>query len=642
AFGVRLSNVVTTTSEDAQRCVEFLNRTEAGRATFLPLDTLSSRQGRQIDAQLAAVAGVIGYAHTLVHSESRYAGIVNFLVGNVLIVERLAVGIELVRERSVRDTIVTLEGEQITGGGAITGGRFARERSILSRRFQAENLREVLLSLRARLEEAQVKLRSAHGRAETAIGSRDAQRDALATTQAQAAASRAQLHALATDVERANADLEQARGRVTELKTAALDARRREIESEAPLPEGGETEAHRSQLEAMLAGVREAIATAEAGAATAAAESANLRERAAALAAERDAAKARLGMLDENSERAGTAREEMLAEIAALMEQTRSSHARIEGLRRGIVEIDGQLEVVRQERETLLARQTHLEADQRSAEHEEREIAAEAVRQRTRLAEVEAELGMLVSQFAQNPATDEECSEVAARYADAPDPDPAELPRLRDELLRLQANVNLNAEAERDELAERERFLQAQLDDLTAARQTLLESIAEIERETQVQFNETFEQVSGAFGAMYERLFPGGRARMWQTDPENLSESGIEIAVQPPGKKDVSLPALSGGERAMTAAALIFALIATRPAPLYLLDEVDAALDDANIDRFCAMVREFAARSQMLIVTHNKKTMEMADRIYGVTSGESGASAIVSLELAPQAEALLA
>ncbi|MBV9234058.1 MAG: chromosome segregation protein SMC [Candidatus Eremiobacteraeota bacterium] len=642
AFGVRLSNVVTETSEDAQRCVEFLNRTEAGRATFLPLDTLSGREGRRIDEQIAKMPGVIGYAHTLVRSDQRYAGIVNFLVGNVLVVERLEVGIELVRGRGVRDTIVTLDGEQITGGGAITGGRFTRERSILSRRFQAEHLREILSALRGRLEEAQGRLRSAHARAESAIAARDAQREAFGKTQSQVATARAQLHALALEAERASVDLKHARERGTELRSAAIDARRREAESEAPLPEGSEHAARRAQLENELAGVRDAIAAAEAAAAGAAAESANVRERAAALSAERDAARARLGMLDENSERADGAREEMLAEISAMMEQTRGAHARIEGLRRGISATDAELDVVRQEREALLARQTQLESDQRSAEHDEREIAADAVRQRTRLAEVEAELGMLVSQFAQNPATEEECAEVAARYADAADPDPAELPRLRDELARLQANVNLNAEAERDEVAERERFLQAQFDDLTAARQTLLQSISEIELQTQAQFNETFEQVAGAFAATYERLFPGGRARMWQTDPQNLSESGIEIAVQPPGKKDVALPALSGGERAMTAAALIFALIATRPAPLYLLDEVDAALDDANIDRFCTMVRDFAARSQMLIVTHNKRTMEMADRIYGVTSGESGASAIVSVELAPQAEALLA
>jgi chromosome segregation protein len=391
-----------------------------------------------------------------------------------------------------------------------------------------------------------------------------------------------------------------------------------------------------------LSRVREAIVGAESAVVAASARAADLRERAAALSAERDAAKARLGMLDQDSERAGSAREEMLAEIVELMEETRHSHARVEGLRGGVVTLDAQLEGARQEREGLVARANQLESDVRMAEQEERDTAAGGERQRTRLAEVEAELGMLVSQFAQHPATSDECADVTQRYAGEPDEVADELPRLRDELARLQANVNLNAEVERNELAERQQFLQTQMDDLAKARETLLESIREIERETQVQFNETFARVSEAFATMYGRLFSGGEAKMWQTEPENLSETGIEIAVQPPGKKTMPLAALSGGERAMTAAALIFALIATKPAPFYLLDEVDAALDDANIDRFCGMVREFAVESQMVIVTHNKKKMEIADRIYGVTTGEAGGSAIVSAELAPEAEALLA
>jgi chromosome segregation protein len=347
-------------------------------------------------------------------------------------------------------------------------------------------------------------------------------------------------------------------------------------------------------------------------------------------------------MLDQDTERGGLAREEMLAQITELMEETRTIHARIEGLRGGVSSIDGALENARGHRDELAARQTQLETELRAAEQEERDTTAGGEGQRTRLAQLEAELGMLVSQFAQNPASADECADVEHRYRDEPDSVADELPRLRDELARLQANVNLNAEAERGELAEREQFLRAQIDDLAKARETLLESIREIERETQIQFNETFARVSVAFAQMYGRLFTGGEARMWQTQPENLSETGIEIAVRPPGKKEMPLAALSGGERAMTAAALIFALIATKPAPFYLLDEVDAALDDANIDRFCAMVREFAAESQMLIVTHNKKTMEMADRIYGVTTRDAGVSAIVSAELVREAEALLA
>jgi chromosome segregation protein len=642
AFGARLSNVVTASSEDAERCVEFLNRREAGRATFLPLDTLANRQGRQLDSQIAALPGVLGYAHTLVQTTPRFEGIVNFLVGNVLIVDQLETGIELVRARGLRDTIVTLGGEQITGGGAITGGRFQRERSILSRRFQAQGLRDALVGMRARLEEAERELHAAHQRSDNAIGERDAAREKQAQTESQLVGARAELTALANEVERTGADLQTARAAATELRVRGIQSREREHEYERAEPEAERSNEERVRLEDELSHVREEIVRAETAVVAASARAADLRERAAALSAERDAAKARLGMLDQDSERAGSAREEMLAEIVELMEETRHLHARVEGLRNGVVTLDAQLEAARQEREGLVARANQLESDFRMAEQEERDTAAGGERQRTRVAEVEAELGMLVSQFAQHPATSDECADVAQRYANEPDEIADELPRLRDELARLQANVNLNADVERNELAERQQFLQTQMDDLAKARETLLESIREIERETQVQFNETFTRVSEAFATMYGRLFSGGEAKMWQTEPENLSETGIEIAVQPPGKKTMPLAALSGGERAMTAAALIFALIATKPAPFYLLDEVDAALDDANIDRFCAMVREFAVESQMLIVTHNKKTMEIADRIYGVTTGEAGGSAIVSAELAPEAEALLA
>jgi chromosome segregation protein len=640
AFGARLSNVVTTTSEDAERAVEFLNRREAGRATFLPLDTLADRMGRRLDPELNGVPGILGYAHTLVRSAPRFAGIVSFLVGNVLIVDRLETGIELVRGRGLRDTIVTLNGEQITGGGAITGGRFQRERSILSRRFQAQGLRDALAGMRAKLEDAQKKLSAAHVRADAAIAARDAAREQQTKTESQLVGVRAEIAALAGDVERTRSELEAARAVAMQLRVQAVQAREREHEYERPEPEAERSDEERARLESELALVRQGIARAEAEQIAASARAANLRERAAALAAERDASKARSGMLDQDSERAGSAREAMLAEIVSMMEETRTTHAHAEGVRSGVVSLDARLDAARRERESLVARQTQLESDLRMAEQEERDTAASGERQRTRLAEVEAELGMLVSQFAQNPAASDECAEVEGRYASEPDAVVDELPRLRDELARLQANVNLNAVAERSELEERHAFLAAQLDDLAKARETLLESIKEIERETQVQFNETFARVADAFTTMYARLFAGGEAKMWQTEPDNLSETGIEIAVQPPGKKAMPLAALSGGERAMTAAALIFALIATKPAPFYLLDEVDAALDDANIDRFCAMVRQFAAGSQMLIVTHNKKTMEIADRIYGVTTIDAGASAVVSVELTAQEAAL--
>jgi chromosome segregation protein len=640
AFGVRLSNVVTTTSEAAERAIEFLNRKEAGRATFLPLDTLGNRDGRRLPEDLAGVEGVVGYAHALVKTEPKYRSVVNFLVGNVLIVDHLSTGIALVRQRGFRDTIVTLTGEQIVGGGAITGGRFQRERSILSRRVQARTLAEALVGLRAALQASESALHSAHLRTQAAIQRREMQRDGLARVELQLAELRAELTASGGDVERLRGELAESRARVAELARDAQSARAMEREIERVEPEEVRRDADRERLEAELESARQNIARAETEQIETSARTSELRERSAALTAEREAAGARLGMLDQDGERARLAREEMLAQIASLAAETRASHARVEGLRRGISDTDAQLDAARRDRETLVNAQTQLESDLRMAENSERDAVAGGERYRMRLAEIEAELGMLVSQFAQNPATEEECRDVESRYAKEPDGLVEELPRLREELARLSVNVNLNADTEREEVLEREAFLRAQLDDLARARETLLESIREIESETQSQFNATFASVSVAFADMYEQLFPGGQAKMWQTNPDDLSETGIEIAVQPPGKKQMPLPALSGGERAMTAAALIFALIAVRPAPFYLLDEVDAALDDANVERFSEMVKRFAAQSQMILVTHNKKTMEVADRMYGVTMGEAGVSSIVSAELSPRSPEL--
>ncbi len=386
AFGARLSNVVTTTSEDAERAVEFLVRKEAGRATFLPLDTLSDRKGRRLDPEIGRIEGVLGYAHTLVKTTPRFEGIVTFLVGNVLIVDTLDTGIELVRGRGLRDTIVTLGGEQITGGGAITGGRFQRERSILSRRFQAASLREALVGMRARLDEAERGLRTAHLRAESAIVARDAARDLQATTESQLVGLRAEIAALAGEVERARADLETAQATANELRAEALRSRAPRARVRTGRA-GGRAQRRSIARSWSGAGTRaRGIARAQDDQVAASAHAADLRERAAALSAERDAAKARLGMLDANSERAGAAREEMLAEITSLMEETRSTHARAEGLRRGVSSLDERLEAARRQRESLAGRQTQLESDLRTAEQEERDTTAGGERQRMRLA----------------------------------------------------------------------------------------------------------------------------------------------------------------------------------------------------------------------------------------------------------------
>jgi chromosome segregation protein len=638
AFGAALSNIVTATAEDAERAIAFLSARELGRATFLPLDTLGSRAGREA-SDTPRAAGVIGYAHTLVQTDPAYAGIVAFLVGRILIVETLDVGVRLVRGQGFRDTVVTLDGDEIRGGGAMTGGRYRRERSILSRAAQGRALREALPQLKTQLAAAETRASAATQEGVAATRERDDVHRQVEEIVAHLREAQNHVQAAAHERERFSAEAAGMLARADERDAELGATRERLAMLERPVADPSVATARREALEVLLAQARESIGSAQEGERAIAAEIATLREAVAALSAQRAGAHARLAILDQDHERAAHAREAMLAEIASLGEQIAQCLEALGVAKARVAEVATAAETARLEREQMTARSSELDSSLRMAQIALREASQAGDEARLRLAEIDAELGMLAAQFAQNPATSDECADVEARYEREEGDFGAEIARLREEIARLQ-NVNLNAEAEIEELVEREKFLTAQLDDLARAREALLAGIAEIESQTQEQFNVTFEKVRAAFSDVYARLFPGGEAKMWQTNADQLAETGIEISVQPPGKKMMTLASLSGGERAMTSAALIFALIAVKPSPFYLLDEIDAALDDANVARFSQMVRELASESQMIIVTHNKQTMELADRMYGVTMAEPGISSIIAADLSESAPAI--
>ncbi len=636
AFGAALSNIVTETAEDAERAIAFLRTREAGRATFLPLDTLGTRTGRD-PREAPRAAGVIGYAHNLVEpAEPRFAGIVAFLIGRILVVESLDVGVGLVRGQGFRDAIVTLDGDEIRGGGAMTGGRYKRERSILSRRAQARTLSQALPRLRSDFESAQAAVTHASEQSAEATAARDEAHRLDAEVALALRDAHARVETLGADRARFERESSLLLERSAQREAAATLAREQLAVLERPPQELRETVDTRERLEAELEVARESIARAQAGERAVGAEIASAREAAAGLRAQIDGAQARRGLLDVSESRAAEARAAVATELTSLAARLAAAGETLEGTRLRVGDADGRVAAAGEQRESLHGRSLELESSVRLAQVAERDAAAAAQTGRLRVAEIDAELGMLAAAFAQNPATAQECSDVSERYAREEGDITSELARLRDELARLQ-NVNLNADADIEELAERERFLRAQLDDLARARETLLASIREIEASSQVAFNQTFAAVKDAFENVYERLFPGGRAKMWQTDPEHLSETGIEISVQPPGKKMMALAALSGGERAMAASALIFALIAVKPSPFYLLDEVDAALDEANVERFSQLVRDLGSDAQLLLVTHNKKTMELAQRMYGVTMREPGVSSVIGTDLVPAA-----
>ena len=198
--------------------------------------------------------------------------------------------------------------------------------------------------------------------------------------------------------------------------------------------------------------------------------------------------------------------------------------------------------------------------------------------------------------------------------------------------------MNLSAVDECERLTAREQFLSAQREDLEQARTDLLEIIGEIDTAAQIEFMQTFELVSEQFEVVFSQLFGGGKTKLYLSDPDNPLESGVEVVAQPPGKRQKHLSLLSGGERALTALALLFAMLKIKPSPFCVLDEIDAALDETNTDRFVDLLREFAERSQFIIITHNPRTMEAVDLLHGITMADGGVSQRISVELADAQE----
>lgn len=633
ALGARAHDVLTKTSADARAAIDFLKRARAGRATFRPLD-LARQRPLPLAPDASKADGFVGKAIDLVRCRADVRDAIEHVLGDVVVVKTLSDALSLA-QATPDCAIVTLEGE-IVRGPAIAGGTGEGESGPLARRVIADELRRDrdasvtaveaaerrLEAARAAVAQAAADVESAAAaRVETELRRRDA-RSALDRAVDELAEIDKRRQAFAAAIARANADLEAAR----------VEARRYEERSRAARETAARLEADRAaaatdadRLQAALSELRDAHRTA-------AAEAAALVERVAQAGDDVESARA-----DHAASR--QTHEERIAALEAARVERDAMTAHAAELARKKIDADGQLEAVESQVQALRTKRDELGARARAAsdaadaaQARERDRSLETQTHRIRLAEIDAELSLLQETFAQNPATDAECAAVAERHGRFEGEADAEIRRLRDEVARL-GNVNLNALEDQAALLERREFLRTQLADLQKARESILSVIAEIDAESLRQFNETFDKIAVAFSETFARLFTGGVGKLWLAESTDPTEAGIEIAVQPPGKKMQSLNLLSGGERAMTAVALIFAILQVRPSPFYIFDEIDAALDEANIGRFGSLLRELADRAQTIIITHNKATMTLADRIYGVTMGEPGISNILSLAL---------
>ncbi|MEJ5253601.1 MAG: AAA family ATPase, partial [Armatimonadota bacterium] len=567
----------------------------------------------------------LGFASELVQCAPELNPVAQYLLGRVLISPDFNSAVEIVRRYSGWSKVVTVEGELFLPGGAITGGRMpGRATGIVSRKAERARVERELQAgekeearLREALREATEAYRLVqHQWREARKGQEEAQERLVQAGSALQLAEQEQA-SIRQQVEALQAEHTELANRLYELDNAILEAETRTPSERAQMVPSEEVSRYRQQRDEALTRLQEAEVLLG-----------RLTEQQRALEHERES----LAQIQRDLHQQLQNRQQRIAELQAQIahdEQALQETLReLERISQQREQIEQDFSARREVRQDLL--QQNLENSRLLMElsQQQQSLSQRAHDLELALARIEMQRTQAVARLWEEYEIDvsRETPPDLSQYAPE---SAAEIQRLRREL-RQMGNVNTGAVEEYQRLTERYEFLEKQRADLESARQDILQAIQEIDTSTRDLFLQTFHAVQQAFNEVFVRLFGGGKAELELTQPNNLLETGIEIIVQPPGKRRQNLSLLSGGERALVAIALMFAFLQVKPSPFLVLDEVDAALDGANVEKFADMLREYARHSQVLIITHNPVTMECADVWYGVTMQEQGVSRVIS------------
>jgi chromosome segregation protein len=638
ALGSALQNIVVETEADARQAIYFLKQKQLGRATFLPLDVIRERAIPDREREEAAKQkGFVGVAVDLVRYDARYDAVMRNLLGQIIVADGLEEAGRIAAACRYRYRVVTLDGDVVNAGGSMTGGsRQKQGANLLGRSRQIEAMDkeiaefadqlaklkdkraewkkkgdELAASLdtlrqegeRKRLEEQQLKADLKQAESE-----RNLTASQLAAVEQEMAAEEAERKGAAgrkDELEREIAAMEQEEARIQEaIRQAELSRRQSEEEREKRMGALTDLKVRLAALNQERTSLREQLD--------------RLESEMAGAESERAASRSVLEQLDRDLADSG-------AEIAALEERA----ARLSEEKSACSE---QIEFKRAERAERNARLDEMDGQIRDERRALQQVEEELRQTEVRAGRLDVELETMLKKLSEE-------YELSYEFAKQRYPAPEDLIAVQQRVRSLKreiaelGEVNLGAIDEYARVKERHAFLSAQRDDLIEAKTTLYQVIKEMNEEMSRRFKTTFDAIRAQFSIVFTRLFGGGRADLVLEDPDNLLETGIEIVAQPPGKKLQNLQLLSGGEKALTALALLFAILRVKPVPFCVLDEVEAALDEANVTRFAEYLREFSQDTQFIVVTHRKGTMSEADVLYGVTMENDGVSKLVSVRL---------
>ena len=636
ALGSHLQDIVVRAWTDAEVAIGHLKKTRAGRATFQPLDTI--RAGHTTKPRdLEDMPGVHGIAASLVTVAPEHRVVADALLGRTVVVDDLPAARSVLRTLPGGWTTVTLAGEIARSGGSVTGGSAVRENGMLTRERELRELPGTIAALDSQIGEIEVQL--------------DTTRAALASTQQDAR----QIERARVELEATMRDLGNQQQRLAgwlqeqEQRHGTETGRQQEVAARLET-----LEAEQERLQRERAALAPALDQARQSHERTAGELQRDLQRLQEAEQRLTAALQERAVLDERlrSERRQLA--SLLAQHKTVAEQLTQRLERASAFDGERAELGRQLAQLQAAAEERTAEWQHLSAAQGPSESTMRqamsrvaELEQELEVARQRLMQVERERGSAIvvleryrgelTSLQQRIADDlnlDDPNDLLDQPIDEPGLDlieaEREIGRLKERLRRV-GYIGDEAVQEFERESERHRFLSTQLDDVLTASASLRELLDDLRGTMQLRFEETFSRVATEFSTAFTVLFGGGSAKLILIDDEDGGPAGVDIVAQPPGKRLQSLALLSGGERALTAAALLFAILKVNPSPFVLLDEVDAALDEANVVRFRERLQELASETQAIIITHNRGTIEVADSLYGVSMREDGVSTVLSM-----------
>ena len=634
ALGAGLQNIVVDREEDAKSAIAFLKQRDGGRATFLPLTAIRGEELRQRGVEVEP--GFVGLASRLVRFDGKYRNIFENLLGRTVIAEDLDYGIAMARKYQNAFRIVTLDGQVINRGGSMTGGSVSRGSGVLSRAAELEKLsgrsaamQEALSAAQAEEEAAQRELSAAQYELETAEGQRRQAEDEVLRLEGTRRHFEILLSSLRESLDNLTGELESLNGRLADNARRGAEAQAQVAEQET-LAAG-----YRAQAEETLSGQSELLA------------------RSGALSEEITERKARLAAL--NAQREETChRAEDLRRLAAELtgdrtqkEQTVLAYqAKIGDARTEIARRQADTEVLDRQGQALRDRLTALNQEKLALEAGRTAKARAGQEMNETLLNLERAVSHLEQKLATSSMEEKQIldrlwehyelshSDAAAQRIELESTAKAgrRIGELKREINALGA-INIGAIEEFERVNGRYTYLSEQRNDVERAREELSGIIEEITGQMTEIFSQQFKLLAESFQDTFTELFGGGTATLELEDENDILGCGIEIKAQPPGKTLKTISLLSGGEKAFVAIALYFSILKVHPTPFCVLDEIEAALDDANVSRYARYMRTLAGKTQFIVITHRRGTMEEADVLYGVTMQEQGVSKILTINM---------